>query len=56
LQGNRHGYGIFKWPSGTEFLGQWKLNKREGFGYHRWANGEEYYGEFKEDTLWGKGV
>jgi hypothetical protein len=52
----RHGYGIFRWASGSVYYGQWKENNRDGYGYFKEANGSEYYGPWKNHTRWGDAV
>jgi hypothetical protein len=42
-----HGKGVYKWPDGGEYYGDYVNNVKEGFGVFRWTNGKIYEGEFK---------
>ena len=32
----RQGHGIYVWPHGSQYSGQWKNNKMEGYGVFTW--------------------
>ena len=51
-----HGYGIYRYPNGDVYYGEYKQKQREGQGYKKWPNGNEYCGEYKNDMKWGDGV
>jgi hypothetical protein len=51
-----HGKGLFKWPDGTEYEGDYVNNLREGLGEYRWKNGKKFKGMFKGGKQHGKGV
>jgi hypothetical protein len=35
--GKREGYGIFKYPNGDQYEGEWMDNKPDGMGTYTWA-------------------
>lgn len=41
-----NGYGMFKFPTGDVYVGQWKNGKMHGQGIYCFGNGERYEGEF----------
>jgi hypothetical protein len=47
MKGEKQGYGIYRWPDGRVYYGQWKEDKFDGYGYFKDANGIEYYGPWK---------
>ena len=49
MKGDSHGYGIYRWPDGPVYYGQWKQDKRDGYGYDRNVDGIEYYGQYKDE-------
>lgn len=56
--GERHGFGIFIWKSGTRYIGYWKNGKRHGKGTYiafkktsKWKEFHKFQGEWKEDDL-----
>ena len=51
-----HGKGIYKWPDGSEFEGNYSNNLKEGYGEYRWTNGKIYQGMYKNGVKHGKGV
>ena len=54
--GQRHGYGVCIYPSGTVYEGTWKMGLRCGRGIMWRKNGTLMYcGEFCDDTFWGFG-
>ena len=51
-----HGTGIFEYPSGSIFEGEWRSGWRaDGFGVMRWADGAQYEGDWKNDRRHGTG-
>jgi len=53
--GQKHGFGIYRWPDGSVFKGNFKNDLRHGNGRFLWSNGESYEGEYQEDHRAGKG-
>lgn len=41
-----HGRGIFKWPDGRVYDGDYANDKKHGFGRVCWPDGREYEGEW----------
>ena len=56
MNGDKHGYGIYRWANGDVYCGEWKQDKIDGKGYNRLPNGDFYYGECKNDIPWGEVV
>ena len=50
-----NGKGIYKYPSGNLYDGEFRNSKMNGKGKYNWSNGTVYNGEFKDDKLDGKG-
>lgn len=45
----KHGHGIFKWPDGRVYDGQWKSGKQHGIGtYIVSQGGEKKVGEWED--------
>lgn len=40
-----HGFGIFKWPDGRVYEGEYKDDMKDGIGKMIWPNGNSYNGE-----------
>jgi hypothetical protein len=55
VNGKMHGKGLYKWPNGGEYYGDYVNNIKEGFGIFRWNNGKTYEGEFKNGKPNGMG-
>ena len=51
-----NGKGTYKWPDGTFYEGDWKLNKFNGKGIYQFSNGAVYEGEFFEGMKHGNGT
>lgn len=49
------GKGLYKWPDGGEYYGDYKNNIKEGLGKFKWANGKIYEGPFKDGKPHGFG-
>ena len=50
-----HGKGLYKWPDGGEYYGDYVNNIKEGYGRFKWNNGKIYEGEFKKGKPSGFG-
>lgn len=53
--GVREGQGVFSYPQGAIFEGQWKAGKRHGHGYLSTQTGYKYTGQWEHDVPNGKG-
>lgn len=53
---NGQGYGIYTWPNGDVFMGQWVDGVRHGGGIFRSADGREYVGSWARNVREGHGV
>ena len=49
-------FGIYAYPSGSKYAGDWKDNKKHGQGTYTWVDGDKYVGEYKDDKRDGQGV
>jgi len=43
-----NGYGVFTWPDGRKYDGNYVEDKKEGRGKFTWPDGKEYDGEWKD--------
>jgi hypothetical protein len=48
-------FGTYKYPSGDQYVGEFKKGKRHGRGTYTFKNGRIDIGEFKDDSLNGHG-
>ena len=51
-----NGQGVYIFPKGEKYEGEWKDGKRHGHGTYTFSDGEKYVGEFKDGKKHGKGV
>ena len=49
------GKGIFKWPDGRVYEGEYKNDKKDGYGEFEWADGRKYKGYWKNGKQHGEG-
>ena len=54
--GRRHGRGIYRWPDGSWYEGDFRDGRRHGQGVFVWPNGERYEGEYRNGEADGRGV
>ena len=50
-----HGKGLYKWPDGGEYYGEYVNNIKEGNGRFKWVNGKVFEGQFKRGKPSGFG-
>ena len=43
-----HGQGIYTWPDGRIYDGEYANDVKDGFGIYRWADGRVYEGNWKD--------
>ena len=41
------GQGLFLWPDGRKYEGQYVVDMKEGYGSFYWPNGNKYDGNWK---------
>jgi hypothetical protein len=51
----KDGIGLFLWPNGDQYKGEFKFNSRNGFGTQIWNDGSQYDGVFLNDKRFGAG-
>ena len=49
------GKGIFTWPDGRRYEGEYRNDKKEGFGTFYWNDGKIYKGNWKKGKQCGEG-
>lgn len=48
--------GVYVWPSGEEYVGEWRSGLMDGDGTYRWPDGETYEGEWRDGKRYGEGI
>ena len=43
----RHGHGVYTWPDGRKYEGEYSNDKKHGFGIYIWADGRRYEGNWE---------
>jgi hypothetical protein len=51
-----HGRGIFTWPDGRKYEGEYYNDKKHGVGTYTWADGKRYEGEWQNGRQNGSGI
>ena len=51
-----HGNGVFTWPDGRQYKGQYVNDHKEGQGTFQWPNGRKYEGGWKLGKMDGQGI
>ena len=49
------GYGVFIWPNGRKYKGEYVDDKKEGYGTYYWPDGRIYEGMWKNGYQNGEG-
>jgi hypothetical protein len=55
-EGEKHGHGLYRWPNGRTYVGEWYENQMDGEGVESWPNGSRYQGQFKANKRHGNGT
>jgi len=50
------GSGVFAWPDGRKYTGQYKDDLKEGEGRFEWPDGKIYVGNWRHGKMDGKGI
>jgi hypothetical protein len=50
------GYGIYFWPDGRKYEGQYCDDKKHGYGVYIWVDGRMYQGQWHDGKQHGLGV
>lgn len=50
-----HGKGIYSWPDGRKYDGDYKEDKKHGVGTYTWTDGKRYIGEWRNNKRHGRG-
>jgi hypothetical protein len=50
------GKGVFTWPDGRKYEGDYKCDKKEGVGIFFWPDGRKYSGQWKNGKQHGLGT
>jgi hypothetical protein len=51
-----NGIGVFTWPDGRLYKGNYVDDKKEGWGKFVWQNGRVYEGEWLKGKRYGSGT
>ena len=49
-------FGVYDFPSGNKYVGQYKNGERNGQGTFTWADGDKYVGQYSDDKRNGQGT
>ena len=49
------GKGVFTWPDGRRYEGEYKDDKKEGYGIFEWSDGKKYRGFWVNGKQNGEG-
>jgi hypothetical protein len=50
------GKGLYKWPSGSYYIGNFYKSKMDGYGFYYFYYGDYYFGHFKNNFMQGTGA
>ena len=48
-----HGKGVYAWPDGRSYKGEYYMDKKEGYGVFCWPDNSEYRGFWKNGNQHG---
>jgi hypothetical protein len=51
-----HGKGVFAWPDGRRYEGEYIDDKKQGFGIFFWPDGRQYIGQWGHGKQHGRGT
>jgi hypothetical protein len=51
-----HGFGIYYWPDGRVYSGEFKNDKKHGFGLYSWKDNRRYEGYWHKNRQHGLGT
>lgn len=54
-KGLMHGKGVYSWPDGKKYDGEFFNDKKHGQGSFEWENGDKYTGQWKDGKMNGEG-
>lgn len=49
------GRGVYCWPDGRRYEGQYLKDRKHGFGVYSWADGRKYEGMWEDGRQHGEG-
>ena len=49
-----HGYGVYTWPDGRKYEGEYQNDQKHGKGIYTWPDGKKYDGGWKESKQHGE--
>jgi hypothetical protein len=55
MYGKYHGVGLFEWPDGSVYKGEWENCRENGNGKFTGVNGTIYEGQWKDGKYHGQG-
>ena len=53
---SKQGLGVYAYPGGATYEGEWNNNVKDGVGVYKWPKGGSYAGEFRRGTFNGMGL
>lgn len=53
--GKKEGRGVFEWPEGSKYVGEFFDNEIEGWGRYDWPDGRVYCGQWLDNKMHGYG-
>ena len=53
VDGKRHGDGVYRWPDGSAYVGQYEADQRQGTGSMMDMDGSSYKGQWCMDKKHG---